>query len=83
MAKQDLILLALDPSPILGLMERTLHAADFEVAIANDAASLNKCLMESVPSLMIIGEKFSDQNGFSVSRDTLERFPTLPIILYA
>ncbi len=83
MAKQDLILLALDPSPILGLMERTLHAADFEVAIANDAASLNKCLMESVPSLMIVGEKFSDQNGFSISRDVLERFPTLPIVLYA
>jgi hypothetical protein len=33
MAKQDLILLALDPSPILGLMERTLHSAGFEVAI--------------------------------------------------
>ena len=83
MAKQDLILLALDPTPILGLMERTLHAAGYEVAIANNTEGLNRCLLEAIPSLMIVGEKFSDQNGFSVSRDVLERFPTMPIVLYA
>lgn len=83
MAKQTLILLALNPSPILDLMERTLHAADFEVAIAHDRAGLEKSAQEAIPALMIIGEKFADHDGLSISSDMLERFPTLPIIFYA
>lgn len=83
MAKQDLILLALDPSPILDLMKRTLHAAGYEVAVAHDRASLDKSVLEAIPALMIVGEKFADQDGFVVSADLLERFPTLPIIFYA
>ncbi len=83
MAKQVLILLALNSSPILDLMERALHAAGFEVAIAHDQAGVDRCMQESIPALMIIGEKFADQDGFSISKELLERFPTLPIILYA
>ena len=83
MAKQDLILLALNPSPILDLMERTLSAAGFGVAIAHDRSGLDKSAQESIPALLIIGEKFADQDGFSVSTEVLQRFPTLPIILYA
>ncbi len=83
MAKQDLILLALNPAPILDLMDRTLHAAGFEVARAYDPSGLEKSLQESIPALMVIGERFADQDGLSVSKEMLERFPTLPIILYA
>jgi PAS domain S-box-containing protein len=83
MAKQDLILLALDPSPILDLMERALSAAGYGVAIAHDRAGLDKSSQESVPALLIVGETFSGQDGFSVSTEVLERFPTLPIILYS
>jgi PAS domain S-box-containing protein len=83
MAKQILILLALNPSPILDLMQRTLRAAEFDVAIASDQAGVDKCVQESIPDLMIIGDKFAGQDGFSVSQELLERFPTLPIILYA
>ncbi len=83
MAKQDLILLALNPSPILDLMERALYAAGFSVAIAHDRLGLDKSAQESIPALLIIGEKFAEQDGFSISTDMLERFPTLPIILYA
>ena len=83
MAKQSLILLALNPSPLLTLMERTLHAADFKVANTHDRAGLEKFVQEAIPALMIIGEKFADQDGLSVSTDMLERFPTLPIIFYA
>jgi PAS domain S-box-containing protein len=83
MAKQDLILLALNPSPILDLMERALSAAGFGVAIAHDRLGLDKSAQESIPALLIIGERFAGLDGFSVSTEVLERFPTLPIILYA
>ena len=83
MAKQDLILLALDPAPILDLMDRTLHAAGYEVARTYDQSGLEKSVQQAIPALLIIGEKFGDQDGLSVSKDMLERFPTLPIILYA
>jgi len=83
MPKQDLILLTLNPSPILDLMERTLRAAGYEVVVAHDQAGLNKCMYESIPALTIIGEKFAADDGFSVAKDLLIRFPTLPIVLYA
>jgi PAS domain S-box-containing protein len=83
MAKHDLILLALNPSPILDLMERALSAAGYGVAIAHDRAGLDKSAQEAIPALLIIGEKFAGEDGFSVSTEVLERFPTLPIILYA
>jgi PAS domain S-box-containing protein len=83
MAKQDMILLALNPSPILDLMERALIAAGFNVAIARDRSGLDKSAQEAIPALLIIGETFSGLDGFSVSLEVLERFPTLPIILYA
>jgi len=83
MAKQDLILLALNPAPILDLMDRTLHAAGFEVARASDQSGLDKSVQEAIPALMLIGEKFAGQEGLSIARTMLERFPTLPIILYA
>ena len=82
MAKQDLILLALDPAPILDLMDRALRAAGYEVARASDRSGLDKSVQEAIPALLIVGEKFSDSDGLSVSKDMLERFPTLPIILY-
>jgi PAS domain S-box-containing protein len=83
MAKQDLILLALNPAPILELMERALSAAGYGVAVVHDHLGLDKSIQEAIPALLIIGEKFSGQDGFSVSLEVLERFPTLPIILYA
>ncbi len=83
MSKQDLILLALNPSPILDLMQRALYAAGYEVATAHDRPGLDKSVQQAIPALMIIGETFADQDGFAVSRELLERFPTLPIIFYA
>ncbi len=82
MMKQELILLALDASPILDLMERALRAAGYEVAVAHDRPSMDKSIQEAIPALVIIGEKFADAEGLSMSREMLERFPTLPIILY-
>ena len=83
MAKQELILLALDASPILDLMERALRAAGFDVAVVHDRPGLDKSVQEAIPSLVIVAESFADQSGFTISNELLERFPTMPIILYS
>lgn len=83
MTKQDLILLALDPSPTLDLFAKAFRASDFDVAIANDQPGLEKLVQQSIPALMIVGERFDGVDGFTISTGVLERFPTMPIILYA
>jgi PAS domain S-box-containing protein len=83
MEKQELILLALNASPILDLMQRTLQAAGYDVVASQDRKSLDKSVQEVIPSLLIIGQNFAQQDGIAVSKELLERFPTLPIILYA
>jgi len=83
MAKHELLLLVLDPSPVLQLMERALHAAGYEIAMVHDQAGLNKALIESTPALVLIGEIFDGASGVELSSGMLSRFPTLPILLYA
>ncbi len=83
MTQRDLILLALDDSQSLRLMERALQAVDYEVAIAQDREGLEKILDESSPALMLIAEHFSGKNGIEIAEAELERFPTLPILLFA
>ncbi|MBI3168869.1 MAG: PAS-domain containing protein [Chloroflexi bacterium] len=83
MPTQDLILLAMDASPTLDLMVKAFNASEFEVAIVHDQAGLDKSVQQSTPALMIVGEFFNGEDGFSVSTGILERFPTMPIILYA
>ncbi len=83
MAKADLILLALDESPILQLMSRALSAANYDVAVVHDKTGLNNALQESSPALVLIGETFASQSGLQLAEEVLGRFPTLPIVLYA
>jgi PAS domain S-box-containing protein len=83
MAKQDLILLALNPSLTLDLVEHALPAAGFGLGIVHNRSELDRAMQESTPALLIIGEKFADLDVFSISAEVLGRFPTLPIILYA
>ena len=83
MSKRELILLALDDSQILQLMERALEAVGYEIAIAHDHEGLKKILDESSPALVLIGEQFSGKNGIQTAEAELERFPTLPILLFA
>ena len=82
MPKPDLILLALDESSILSLMDRVLRAVQYETAIARDVQSLGKILKEATPSLLLIGERFNGHEGLRIARELQERFPTLPFLLY-
>ena len=81
MPKSDLILLALDDSPILNLMERALHVK-YETAVAKDTQTLGRLLQETNPALLLVGEKFDGHEGIKVAEELLERFPTLPFLVY-
>ena len=83
MQKTTLILLALDESPFLQLGERALRSAGFETIIAHDRENLVRALQASTPSLLLIGERLRGESGLQLSAEQLERFPTLPILLYA
>lgn len=81
MPKTDLILLALEVSATSKLMERVLRVK-YETASANDLKSLNRLLMESTPALLLVGEHFDGQEGIRIAEEVLERFPTLPFLIY-
>lgn len=83
MSKTDLILLALDDSAILNLMQRALISGKYEIAIARDTESLSKIIQESIPSLLLIGERFHGHEGLKIAKELLERFPTIPVLMYA
>jgi PAS domain S-box-containing protein len=83
MTNRDLILLALDPSATLSLMERALRAVNYDVAVVHEQDGLLKALDESTPALLLIGESFAGHNGLQVAEKQLDRFPTLPVLLFA
>ncbi len=82
MPKPDLILLALEDSPILNLMDRVLRAVNYETAIAKNTQALAKVLQENTPSLILIGERYDGHEGLKIARELHERFPTLPFLIY-
>jgi PAS domain S-box-containing protein len=82
MSERDLILLALDNIQVLHLMERALQAVNYEVAIAHNLEELGKILDEASPALLLIAEHFSGRNGIEIAEAELQRFPTLPILLF-
>jgi len=82
MPKSDLVLVALEEGQILRLFERALSAASYEVAIAHDRTALDKALQESSPALVVLSQHFQAVEGLEIAKALLERFPTLPILLY-
>jgi PAS domain S-box-containing protein len=81
MPKLDLVLIALEASPTAKLMERAVRVK-YETAIANDLKSLNRLLQEVTPALLLVGERFDGQEGLQIAEEVLERFPTLPFLIY-
>lgn len=82
MPKRDLILLALDESQTLKLMDRALQAVNYETAIAGDTKALSHLLQETTPALIMVGENFDRKDGLVIVEELLERFPTLPFLIY-
>jgi PAS domain S-box-containing protein len=82
MSKPDLILLALEDPAILRLMDSALHAVRYETAIAKDTLALSRILQEASPALVLMGDQFGGHGSLKISQELLERFPTLPILIY-
>lgn len=82
MPKSELILLALDESPVLNLMSRAL-SVKYETAIAKNMDVLGRLLQETNPALFLVGESFSGRDGLKIAGELLERFPTMPFLVYA
>ena len=82
MAMPHLILLALEDPAILNLMERVLRAMKYETALARDTKALARILQEATPALLMIGERFDGHDGVKIAKELVERFPTLPFLVY-
>jgi PAS domain S-box-containing protein len=82
MLKHDLILLAFEESSILNLMDRALHAINYETAVARDTKTLARIMREATPALLLISEQFDGHEGLNVARELVERYPTLPFLIY-
>lgn len=82
MSKPDLILLALEDSPILNLMDRVLRAINYETAIAKNTQALARVLQENSPALLLIGERYDGHEGLKIAKEIHERFPTMPFLIY-
>lgn len=83
MPKAEQVVLALDPSPARDLLERALRASGYVLALSQDQAALEKTLNESSPALVLIGEQLAEKSGLKIASQVLERFPTLPVIMFA
>ncbi|MCZ2127605.1 MAG: response regulator [Anaerolineales bacterium] len=82
MTKQDFILLALDTFSAADWMARALRSAEYEARIVQDQSELSEAIQKTIPALIVVGDTFDGADGFALSAEILERFPTLPIILY-
>jgi two-component system, OmpR family, phosphate regulon sensor histidine kinase PhoR len=83
MPNSNVILLAMDESSTLALLERALRAAGYSVLFAKDTEALDRALLENSPVVVLITQNLKGQDGIEISQKVLERFPTLPILLYA
>lgn len=79
----DLILLAMEETPTLGLLERALRAGGYAIAVAKDPEALEKVLFETIPTLVVITEFLGGKKGMDLAGKVLERFPTMPVIFFA
>ncbi len=63
-------------------MERALRAVRYETAVASDTKTLSRLMQETSPALLLVGEEFDGHKGVDVASELLERFPTLPFLIY-
>src|SRR5271157_2210891 len=82
MPKSTLILLALEEGQTQLLFDRALAAAGYQSEVTHDRAELDKALQESSPAMIIVSQNFHGVDGLRVASSLLDRFPTLPILLY-
>ncbi len=76
-----LILIAFPSSSERVIFERALRSAGYQVALAETGSEAEKIFQESIPSLVLLHASF-ERSGLDFAAALLERFPTLPVVLY-
>lgn len=82
MPKTDLVILALDDEQALPLFEKALGTAQLRVKLVRDQAALDKAMQDTTPAAVIVSQKFDGGDELVIAGNLLERFPTLPILLF-
>ncbi len=77
-----LVLVVLNDEQLQRLFKRALVSASYEVALAGERDMLERILHESIPDLVILGETFDGVSGINLAGEMLERFPTMPVLLF-
>ncbi|HEX9013446.1 MAG TPA: ATP-binding protein [Anaerolineaceae bacterium] len=65
------------------LLERILQSAGYAVTALTDPAGVDQMIAASAPDMVILGEHFSETSGLDLAGRLLERFPCLPVLLFA
>jgi len=81
MANENILLLLSEPN-ISAMLERAaLRPVGYEVTIVAEREAAETLIKNTPPDLIILGEKFQEQDGIEFGIRLLEHFPSMPIIL--
>ncbi|MBN1305168.1 MAG: GAF domain-containing protein [Anaerolineales bacterium] len=83
MGKTEQILLAIDDPSTRQFFERALRSKQYDLLVVDSQAALEKNLREYFPELILVGQTFAGRNGIEIAGASIERFPTLPVVLYS
>ena len=65
------------------LLERILRSAGYAVSVFGEAGAARDAMEKFSPDLLVLSDKLPDGSGLDLARSLLERFPILPILLFA
>jgi signal transduction histidine kinase/DNA-binding response OmpR family regulator len=79
---KDPIFIVTTDSQVNLLLERVLKSAGHTISIHTDLISAETEFEKNAPALMILGEKFPEGAGMDFAEKLINRFPSLPILLF-
>jgi signal transduction histidine kinase/DNA-binding response OmpR family regulator len=79
---KDPILIVTTDIQVNLLLERVLKSAGHTVQTSTDLAAAEAVFESASPLLVILGEKFPDGTGLEFAAKMVDRFPSLPILLF-
>ncbi|MHC1782728.1 MAG: ATP-binding protein [Anaerolineaceae bacterium] len=79
---KDPIYIVTTDSQVNLLLERVLKSAGHTISIHTELESAEAAFEKNAPALMILGEKFPEGSGMDFAEKLINRFPSLPILLF-
>ena len=82
MSEQHQLLLAIEKPEMVYAFKCGLSAPAYDIFVAQDQAALNYTIQRSSPALVIVDQNFSGKNGLEIASSLIDRFPTMPVLVY-